>query len=95
MCVSHSGLVWIAGPYQWGRFCPAANVFASEERHKLFQAMPADTVFGEEIGRICLSQDLPQVDALRPHGLLYPQSMCVQMPELAQALSCAYADCSG
>jgi len=51
-------------------------------------------VLGEDIGWVAFSIYLTQVNAFGPDSLLYPQRMGVEMSELAEPLSRAYANCS-
>jgi len=50
-------------------------------------------VFGECVGWVALTIDLPQVDAFGPRRLLYPQGVCVEVPEFAKTLARADANC--
>ena len=49
-------------------------------------------MFGEQICRILLTFYLTEVHTPCSDGLLYPQRVGVQVPQLAQALACAYTD---
>ena len=66
------------------------------EPDKHFHALPAQAVFGEEVSWVGFSSYLPQVDSAEPYGLLNPQSVGVEMTELAEALPVADANgCTG
>jgi len=64
------------------------------KRDQLVEPISADAVFGQYVGGIGLAVDLPQVDATKPHSLLYPQGVGVKMPQFAQTLSGANSNCS-
>ncbi len=49
-------------------------------------------VFGEQVGRIGIPEDLPEVDAAAADGLLDPEGVCVEMPQLPESLTGTYAD---
>ena len=52
-------------------------------------------MLGKQVRRIFFAEDLLQIDPLAPDGLLYPQRVRVDMPQLSQTLARAYADCCG
>ena len=65
---------------------------AGEQTHEPDKSVAAQRMFREEVRRIPLSGDLAQVNPLLPHGLLHPESMGVQMAQLAEALPGTYTD---
>ena len=64
--------------------CPAFAVLATEKVQQLVDLLAARQVFGEEIRWVDLAPYLADLDRSRPHFLLDPQSVSLEMAELAE-----------
>ena len=83
----HLHLVAYSFPPLRGRGCAAALELAAEDLSQAHELLAREGVLGEQICRICLTQDLSQVDPACPDRLLYPQRMRVEVAEFPQTLS--------
>ena len=57
--------------------------------YELFYSQLAEAAFCEQFCRIALACYLAEIDASETDGLLNAQRVCIQVPELAAALSVA------
>ena len=72
-------------PKQRRRRCSPTSVLAAEEVQELVDLLAARQVFCEEVRWVDLTPYLADLDRSRPHFLLDPQSVSLEMTELAEA----------
>ena len=62
------------------------------KRYKFLESLSAQAVLREEVGGVLLTEHFAEIDSAGAHGLLGPQRVGVEVPQLAQALPGANAD---
>ena len=90
----HGGLARAAAAHL-GRACGSSlDILATVKLDQLVEPLSGDTVLGEYVGGIGVAVDLSQVNATKPHRLLYPQNVGIKMPQFAEALPGTNPHCS-
>ena len=59
-------------------------IIPAEEAHESMHLLHAEEVLREQVRGIYLAVDLPRGDSARPHLLLHPQGMGLELSQLAQ-----------
>ena len=84
--LGHRDLGRVASPQERCGGRSAVTEPTPEEGYKVLQSDSTQAVLGQEIRKILLPQNIPQIDSATSNGLLDPQGVGIQVPHLAQAL---------